>query len=381
MKLLIVAQDYPPLSGGIATYSTSLAKEFSASDDVTVLALGAKEARVYDQSRPYRTIRTSSCPLFHFPGLFFLFPWLLKREQFDVVLHFTWLTSLLSYFWKNIFPIPYFISVHASEILDDKRTYRRRIKKMLGRWRQKSLECAQGLFPVSHYTANMLKGMGLSEQRIHIIPNGVDIHRFSPTQEERSGSSPVILTVARLDLHKGHDYVLEALYILAKKGVDFTYHIAGCGEEEHQLGARVRDLGLSKKVKFLGFVTHHALPDLYASADIFVMASREIPGRQDMIEGFGISFLEASASGLPIVAGRSGGVPDAVRDGKTGLLVEPDDPSAIADALQRLISDAKFARQLGDEGRRWVVSEMQWQHVMRRMQRYIARKSPNPGYS
>ena len=248
MKLLIVAQDYPPLSGGIATYSASLAKEFSASDDVTVLALGARKARVYDQLRPYRTIRTPSCPLLHFPGL----------------------------------------------------------------------------FPVSHYTADILRRMGLPEQHIHIISNGVDIHRFYPAKGRRSGSPPVILTVARLDLHKGHDYVLEALRLLA---------------------------------------------------------SREMPGRPDILEGFGISFLEASASGLPIVAGHSGGVPDAVRDGKTGLLVKPDDASAIAEALQQVISDVKFARKLGYEGRRWVVSEMQWQHVMKRMRRYVAKKYPNQNCS
>jgi len=377
VKLLIVAQDYPPFSGGIATYSASLAKEFSVNDDVTVLALGAREASMYDQSRPYRTIRTPSCFLFRFPGLFFLFPYLIKREKFDVVLHFTWPTSLLSYFWKKMFPVPYFVSVHASEILDDHHTFRRRIKKMLGGWRQRSLECAQGLFPVSHYTAGILQGMRLSDQRIHVVPNGVDIHRFSPAKDVRSGSPPVILTVARLDLHKGHDYILEALGLLAKKGVDFKYLIAGQGEEERRLKKLAAEFGLSRKVNFLGFVPWHALPDIYAGADIFVMISREIPGRLDIIEGFGISFLEASASGLPVVAGRSGGVADAVRDGKTGLLVEPDDASAIAEALQRLISDKKLARQLGDEGRRWVVSEMQWRHVMKRMRRYIAIEHPD----
>lgn len=371
MKLLIVAQDYPPLIGGIATYGASLAEEFSAIDDVTVLALGAKEAGAYDQSRPYRTIRTPAYPLFHFPGLFFLFPWLLKREKIDVVLHVTWLTSLLSYFLKDVFPVPYFISVHASEILDDKRTYRRRVKKMLCEYRRRSLEHAQGLFPVSHYAAGILRSMCLSERHIHIIPNGVDIHRFSPANDRAPGSPRVILTVARLDLHKGHDYVLKALHLLAGKGVDFIYLIAGCGEEEYRLKKLASDLELSKKVRFLGFVPHRALPGLYASADIFVMASREIPDRSDITEGFGISFLEASASALPVVAGNSGGVPDAVRDGKTGLLVKPDDASMIADALQKLMTDAAFARKLGDEGRRWVASEMQWKHMMKRMRKYM----------
>lgn len=373
MKLLIVAQDYPPLSGGIATYSASLAKEFSVYDDVTVLALGARSASSYDKTRPYRTIRTPNCLLIRYLGLFFVFPYLLMKERFDAILHSTWPTSLLSYFWKHVFPVPYFISAHASEILDDKRTYRRRIKKMLAGWRQRSLESAQGLFPVSQYTADILRGMGLSEQRIHIVPNGVDVHKFYPRKKRMKKSYPVILTVSRLDAHKGHDYVLKALALLAEKGIDFTYLIAGRGEEERKLKMQARELGLSEKVKFLGFVPDGELPELYANSDIYVMASRAMPGRMDLIEGFGIAFLEASASGLPVVAGRSGGVPDAVRDGKTGLLVTPDDESEIADALQRLISDKNFARRLGVEGRRWVVSEMQWRHAMNRMRRHICK--------
>ena len=85
------------------------------------------------------------------------------------------------------------------------------------------------------------------------------------------------------------------------------------------------------------------------------------------IEGFGISFLEASASGLPIVAGDSGGISDAVQHGKTGLLVNPDNPEDIASAIKRLLTDSKLARRLGNEGRRWTETQMSWEHVAERL--------------
>jgi phosphatidylinositol alpha-1,6-mannosyltransferase len=86
-----------------------------------------------------------------------------------------------------------------------------------------------------------------------------------------------------------------------------------------------------------------------------------------MIEGFGISFLEASASGLPVVAGNSGGVADAVRDGETGLLVNPDSPEDIARALKSLLTDDELSRELGQKGRRWVETQMNWDCVAERM--------------
>jgi phosphatidylinositol alpha-1,6-mannosyltransferase len=97
------------------------------------------------------------------------------------------------------------------------------------------------------------------------------------------------------------------------------------------------------------------------------MASREIPGRLDLIEGFGISFLEASASGLPIIAGRSGGVADAVRNGETGLLVAPEDPKEIAEAICLLLTNSDLRGRLGDAGRQWTLCRMNWENTAKRL--------------
>jgi len=301
-------------------------------------------------------------------------PWLLWHYQIDAVLHTVWPTALISHLWHYLLPVPYFVTVHASEILDDRVTWRRRIKGYLKPWRQAALEKANGIFPVSGYSAGLVMDLGIEENRIQVITNGVDPARFKPVTAYKSGDGQkTLLTVARLDLHKGHDRVLEALAILKEEGFRPHYNIVGEGEEETRLRILANNLGLERQVTFTGFIPDSQLPDIYAACDIFIMASRQIPGRLDLVEGFGISLLEASASGLPVVAGRSGGVADAVIDGETGVLVDPDDPQNIAHALKLLLRDNEFARQLGEKGRHWSETQMTWERAAERLLNAIER--------
>src|SRR2546430_11473899 len=122
----------------------------------------------------------------------------------------------------------------------------------------------------------------------------------------------------------------------------------------------VAQLGLGDAVRLLGFVSDDALPALYNAADLFVLASR----RYDLlVEGFGISIVEASASGLPVIGSRSGGIPEAIRDGETGFLVDPDDPAAVAATAIRLLGDEGLRRRMGAAGRAAVESYYNWDRV------------------
>src|SRR5205807_4697176 len=124
----------------------------------------------------------------------------------------------------------------------------------------------------------------------------------------------------------------------------------------------VRGLGLGDAVKFLGFVGDDQLPALYNAADLYVGASR----RYDLLaEGFGIALVEASACGLAVVGGRSGGVPDAVRDGESGILVDPEDPAAVAAEIIALLANPERRTQLGSAGRKAVESYYNWDRVVR----------------
>lgn len=372
MNLLIVGTDFPPFYGGISTYTNELANALSKTDQITVLAPGALNTKSFDLECPYRIIRTPPIPILRSTAFFIYIPYLLWRYHIDAVLHTVWPTSLVSHLWCFLFPTPYFVSVHASEILDDTRTWRRRLKSYLKGWRIAALRKAKCIFPVSNYTAGLVMSQGIDREKIEVISNGVNPQRFKPISSHHTGNKQKkMLTVARLDLHKGHDRVLEALAILKDRGFTPQYIIVGKGEEEIRLRKMVKNLGLESQVTFAGYVSESQLPEIYADSDIFVMASREIPGRLDLIEGFGISFLEASASGVPVVAGRSGGVSDAVRHEKTGLLVNPDDPMDIAKALQRLLENPDLASRLGNQGGLWVEAEMSWECVAERLRNII----------
>ena len=138
------------------------------------------------------------------------------------------------------------------------------------------------------------------------------------------------------------------------------YAIAGIGSRRDSLERLVAELGLGDAVRLLGFVSDDELPALYNAADLFVLASR----RYDLlVEGFGISIVEASASGLPVIGSRSGGIPEAIRDGETGFLVEPEDPAALAATAIRLLGDEGLRRRMGAAGRAAVESYYNWDRV------------------
>jgi phosphatidylinositol alpha-1,6-mannosyltransferase len=135
-----------------------------------------------------------------------------------------------------------------------------------------------------------------------------------------------------------------------------TYLIVGAGPYRNELESLAAATGVRDNVVFAGMIPHKELPDVYALSDVFVMPSREQLDDCD-VEGFGLVFLEASSCGKPVVGGRSGGVPEAVEDGVTGLLVNPHEPEEIAGTLARLLTDSELAKRLGQEGRGRVVRD------------------------
>ena len=172
---------------------------------------------------------------------------------------------------------------------------------------------------------------------------------------------------------------MSALPSLLKTVPNLQYWIAGDGPERGGLECLARSLDVAHAVRFLGDVSHDEsssgiphLPELYRRASIFVMPAQvDIESGQG--EGFPLVYLEASASGLPVVAARSGGAAEAVIEDETGLLVPPDDPPALAQALTRLLNDAALRQRLGRAGRRWVEREMNWDRVGRQFMSIIDR--------
>ncbi len=217
--------------------------------------------------------------------------------------------------------------------------------------------------------AKIRLGCSALARGVEVVPLGTTPEHFRPGVDPRDvraryglDGGPWLLTVARLEWHKGIDAVIKALAGVRAAHPGTRYAVAGVGDRRPQLAQLARDLGLGDAVRFLGAVPDADLPALYNAADLYVGASR----RHDLLaEGFGISLVEASACGLAVVGGRSGGVPDAVRDGETGILVDPDEPAAIAAGINRLLADAALRQRFGAAGRRAVETFYNWDRVVK----------------
>jgi glycosyltransferase involved in cell wall biosynthesis len=209
--------------------------------------------------------------------------------------------------------------------------------------------CAHGVIANSRAAFDRLRLEGVSPRRITVIPNGVDVDRFSATSDAPADAGDAgssrrrrrVLMVANLRPGKGHDTLLDAAPSVLRRFPDAIFDIAGGGPERFRLLSRAAKRGVADAFSWHGH--RDDIEKLAAAADIFVLPSRS--------EAFPNALLEAMAAGLPAIATRVGGIPEIVDDGRTGLLVRRDDPSELADALCRLMSDERLAAELGAAAR------------------------------
>jgi len=160
--------------------------------------------------------------------------------------------------------------------------------------------------------------------------------------------------------------VIRSLPRLILEHPNVRYDVIGPGDPR-RLVCLAEKLEVSAHVNFRGPLPLRDVMAAMGDASLFVMPSRQMPGRPDLVEGFGLAFLEAAAAGLPTVGGNSGGVPDAIVDGATGFVVEPTSPDAIGNAITCLLADPKRARRMGDAGRERARTQFRWPLVAQRM--------------
>ncbi len=250
------------------------------------------------------------------------------------------------------------LSVHGNDLARAWLWLENRVEEKQERFRE-YLPFLDGVAAVSSFSGELLRRI-CPDQSVHIVPPAVDADRFFPGDRMQARrhfglplNRPILLSVGRLVARKGHGLVLSSLANTSSWNP--LYVVAGKGPEAESLVVKSEQLGIEDQVLFLGDVSVADLPILYRTANVFVMPAFEL--QEDLgldYEGFGIVYLEAAASGIPCVGARSGGVPDAVSHGETGLLVSPQDSRALAEALNELLSNPERARELGDRGLRRV---------------------------
>jgi phosphatidylinositol alpha-1,6-mannosyltransferase len=267
--------------------------------------------------------------------------------------------------WLNL---PFVIYAHGNEIL----------AAMRDDWQKPrlALQQADRIFANSRYTAHLVEQAGAHPKRIEILNPGCDTNHFRPLQprldlrKQLLGARErdrVVLSVGGLVARKGQDMVIRALPHVLERIPDTVYLIVGGGPDRERLESLAVATGVRDRVVFAGYAADSDLPHIYALSDVFIMPSRINVEACD-VEGFGLVFLEAGSCGKPVIGGRSGGIPDAIVEDKTGFLVNPHDYDDIAQVLVRLLSDKELSSRMGEQGRLRVINDFSWAQVSNQVQ-------------
>ena len=383
---LLICLDFPPMMGGIARWMQEIALHYPPGGLIVSTGETADSAEA-DAGLPNRVDRLP-VPVPRLRRLGSVVRWSrrvvhLARES-DA--EFAWCGNVRpagypAWWARRRLGLPYGMIFYGHDLLATQRRSRSQLHKPVQM--RALLRGASVLVAISDFTTGLCAdyldelGIGDVRSRLHTVPLGTDPARFRPglpTDEVRAryrlpSGGRWLITVARLTPHKGFDTALHALAALGPGFDDVRYLAIGSGPQAAELRELAVRLGVDHRFHLLEGVPDRDLAALYNVGTLYVGLSRRM-GLQ--VEGFGISLTEASASGLPVLGGRSGGVEDAVREGETGLLVDPEDVGAVAGAIRRVLGDADLARRLGTGGRAAAESYFNWARVTADLRRLAA---------
>ena len=373
---LLLTYDFPPIGGGIARWMAELAKRYPPGSLVVSTGQHPDSPDV-DSTFPNRVDRLplAARKLRTLRGLLF---WsrraaVLTRE---CGAEFIWCGNMKpaaypAKWTTERLGTPFGVLLHGGDLLILQHQVHQSVLKR--RTARALISSAAVLVANSRWTRErcltLLSELELEagDDLVQVVPLGADHVFFRPGVDtaavrERYGllDGRWLLSVARLSRHKGVDTALRALAALAGRYPELRYAVVGSGEELEALEAEARQLGVGDRVRFLTEVPDRDLPALYNVAEVYLGVSRLMEQR---VEGFGISIAEASACGVPVVAGRRGGIPVAVRDGEPGFLVEAARADAVAEAVGRLLDDRELRGRLGAAGRHAVETYYNWDRV------------------
>lgn len=358
---MLITMGFPPMVGGISTYSYQLAKGIGRR--IVVLTPSCRGVKAFDKSQRFRIIRMKliSMHILHTRKSFLLFNiFVIILMAFYVLFYAVklrpkgiylshWLYAISALPASKLLEIPYSFAVHGSEVF---RPMRHRFYKAV---LKECVKNARRIISPGNYQKDRMAKEGVAVSKVYVIGWGVNPQLFRPdidpseiVERHNLENKKVILTVGRLVTRKGHDMVVKSLPNVLKSVPNTVYVIVGEGQELKRLKSLVKGLSLEDDVIFAGYVPSKDLPKYYNACDVFVMPSREVNGD---IEGFGIVYVEANACGKPVIAGKSGGTGSAVRHGVNGVLINPLDTEEISKQIISLLVNEKLAHKMGKKGR------------------------------
>ena len=363
LRVLIVTPDFPPQRGGIQLVAHRLAQHATEYEPfvVTFDAPGAAQVDAHQpfhvrrvrgrlRPRPLAVARLNAAALAHASAI-----------EPDAVLSMHVVTAPGAWAIARTRRVPFVEYLHADELSLRPRLTRFAVRR------------AAASVAVSRYTRGLALDLGADPGGLHVIPPGVDADR--PARARRAGR-PTMITVARLDdRYKGHDVVLRALPLIRDRVPEVEWVVVGDGALRRELEGAAAAAGVAECTRFLGAVSDAERDVWLDRAHVFVMPSRQRAGGAGG-EGFGIAYLEAGVHGLPVVAGGVAGALDAVGE-DSGLLVDPEDERAVADAVVELLLDRDRARRLGEAGRERAAA-CAWPRIAARVERLLLTVAGQP---
>jgi len=366
---LLLSGDFPPTLGGESRYLYNVFY-FLPTPNKAVITPFVRGAGEVDDSLPFPVkriyigrkgpLKLLFLPVYFFSVLFF------KKRKPLIHCGQVMIPGVAGLLAKFLLGVPYVVYTYGGEFLKYRHFPLNTILQII-------LKNADTIVTISHYTTRHVRRISIPEEKIIQTLLGVDTGRFYPSYpaaeiSKRYGleGKRMIMTTCRLIKRKGVDMVISALPRVLQSAQDVIYLVVGSGEDRERLENIAREKGVEDKVIFAGNVPDEILFALYNLSTLYVMPTREILNK-GMVEGFGISYVEANACGKPVIGGRSGGVRDAVVDGVTGLLVNPEDVNEIAQAIITLVNNKDYAEELGKNGLERVRKELTWEKIASRL--------------
>ncbi len=376
MRVLHLAGEFPPLRiGGIATVLESLTRHAPPGTECAVLLVQGQDYQ--DDPSAETGVRVEAVDLAplvrelghtavadHARIVRHLSDSALARERWDLLHVHDWFGVLPALAITARRPTPVVMTAHLP--LRAGFTYANHPMPLQDKARLEALgfRIADRVTAPSRYVARLLqREYDVPAARISVVPNGVDAERFHPSRGRRT-ERPSMAAVCRLTEQKGLEHLLDVTERVRDRVPDVLLRVAGAGGGRDRLARGIAERGLADTVSLVGYVPHHTLPELYASSWVFVSTS--------VYEPFGLTTLEAMASGAAVVASPLGGAPDFVHEGESGLLRLPQDTESFASAVASLLGDDALRGRLCAGAQRRA-RELSWQSVAARFSQEYAR--------
>ncbi|OBK53692.1 GDP-mannose-dependent alpha-(1-6)-phosphatidylinositol monomannoside mannosyltransferase [Mycobacterium sp. 1081908.1] len=372
-RVLLVTNDFPPRPGGIQSYLGEFVGRLAGTGAQSVLVYAPqwKGADAFDdaaEAAGYRVVRHPGTLMLPGPAVDGRMRRLIGEHGIDTV----WFgaaapLALLAPRARQAGATRVLASTHGHEVGWSMLPVARSVLRRIG-------DGTDVVTFVSRYTRSRFASAFGPGARLEYLPPGVDTDRFRPDPGARAelraryglGERPTVLCLSRLVPRKGQDALIKAFPSIRRRVDGAALVIVGGGPYLDALRKLATDCGVAEHVTFTGGVQAAELPAHHALADVFAMPCRTRGAGMD-VEGLGIVFLEASATGVPVVAGRSGGAPETVRHNKTGLVVDGRSVDEVAGAVAELLADPERAAAMGAAGREWVTSQWRWDTLAGRL--------------